>query len=224
MNILLTYTVINYFISSCLSVPTNLNSLQEDPIFTTNSSKNQENVVLQQIAELQQQKDDLFREINKAMEESVAALKNSNVTNAQQGVSYIEDLKIQIKNIANTNDKKEHDRDVYPDNGNVTTAYNEKNSELADARRNSDKQYKQHKNSKINNKTKTNTNTKTNTKINTQTNNSNINTKYTGRSKNDTLNIKALWTGKTEHWGGKAKRGDEKFLKNAEKELDRFVK
>lgn len=134
MNILISYTVI-HFISSCLSVPTNINSLHE-PI---NSLKNQEDMVLQKIKELEQQKNELFIEINKAIEESVAVLKNSNLTNAKQGVSYIENLKKQIKNVANTSDSipREHYHDRYSDESSVNKPYNESNS--IDARRHSGK-------------------------------------------------------------------------------------
>lgn len=142
MNILISFTIIHYFISSCLSVPTNINSLHEP----TNSSKNQEYIVVQEIKELEQQKDELFIEINKAMEESVALLKNNNVPNAEQGVSYIEDLKKQIKNIANTNDSQEHYHGTYSDEGNFTRPYDEKIGVVADARRKSDKYHKRDKN------------------------------------------------------------------------------
>lgn len=132
MNILISYTIIQ-FISSCLSVPTNTNSLHE-PI---NSLKNQEDMVIQKIKELEQQKNELFIEINKAIEESVAVLKNSNLTNAKQGVSYIENLKQQIKNVANTNDSREHYHDRNSDESGVNKPYNERNS--IDARRHSGK-------------------------------------------------------------------------------------
>ncbi|XP_026317448.1 uncharacterized protein LOC113228387 [Hyposmocoma kahamanoa] len=86
--------------------------------------------------------------MNKAMEESVALLKNNNVPNAEQGVSYIEDLKKKIKNIANNDkqDRQEHYHGTYSGEGNFTTPYDEKIGVVADARRKSDKYHKRNKN------------------------------------------------------------------------------
>lgn len=177
------------------------------PDSTTHSLKTNEGVVLEKIKELEQQKDELFREINKAMEESISALKNSNVSNAERGVIYIEDLKRQIKNIADTDNNHEDDHDADSGIDSTPFTYDEKNSINADTRRKNDKR-------------------SNHLKIGKKKNN------YGGqvmRQKTRTppaylndilLNVTEIqWRPKSNH-----KRGDQKFIENAMREIDRFVK
>lgn len=99
---LISCIVIHNLLSRCLCLPTNLNSLQEDSV------KIHEDMIIKKIKELEQHKNELFRDIHKAMEESVVALKKSNVSNAERGVSYIENLKMEIKNIGKRNQGPEY--------------------------------------------------------------------------------------------------------------------
>lgn len=56
--------------------------------------------LLKEIKDLETQKNDLYDEINKAIDESIIALNKSNDTDAVTGVNYIKDLKKQIKEIS----------------------------------------------------------------------------------------------------------------------------
>lgn len=205
MNILISYIIIHCFVTRCLSIPTNTRSVKELSIYTTSSLKIQENTVVRKIKELEQQKDGLFREINKAMEESVAALKNSNVTNAEQGVSYIEDLKMQINNIANANGNQNYDYDTDSDNGSTTIANHDNNSIDADTRRKNNKHGKHYKNDKINV-------IKHIKQVFRVDDDSEKAIRYKKKA------TKAEWTPQSN-----TIRRDDKFLINAQNEIDRFV-
>lgn len=60
--------------------------------------------LLKEIKVLERQKNDLYKEINKAIDESIAALTKSNDTDAVIGVKYIQDLKKQMKEYNDTED------------------------------------------------------------------------------------------------------------------------
>lgn len=60
--------------------------------------------LLNEIKELERQKNDLYKEINKAIDESITALTKSNDTDAVTGVKYIQDLKKQMKEYNDTED------------------------------------------------------------------------------------------------------------------------
>lgn len=67
--------------------------------------KNQtEDALLKEIRELEKQKGDLYKEIDKAIEESIVALNKSNDRDANVGVNYIKDLKNQMKELNDTDD------------------------------------------------------------------------------------------------------------------------
>lgn len=83
------------------------------PAFTSKplnevGGKNQTDIdgdtLLKEMKELEKQKGDLYKEINKAMEESITALKKSNDTDADVGINYIQDLKKLIRELNNTED------------------------------------------------------------------------------------------------------------------------
>lgn len=70
------------------------------------------------IKKLESEKSELFKQINDAIDDSVISLKKSNNNDSQLGISYIQDLKKQIKDLNETEpiDKVNENEDVIFDN------------------------------------------------------------------------------------------------------------
>lgn len=94
-----------YIFSGTFAVPAiEKNLLNKVNLEARNQTDADGDSLLKEIKELERQKNYLYKEINKAIEESITALNKSNDTDAVTGVNYIKDLKKQIKEFNDTED------------------------------------------------------------------------------------------------------------------------
>lgn len=78
-----------------------LNEANED---AKNQTDADGDALFKEIKDLERQRNDLYKEINKAIDDSITALSESNDTDAITGVNYIKDLKKQMKEFNDTED------------------------------------------------------------------------------------------------------------------------
>lgn len=88
-----------------LAIPVN----KIEPLNEANEEEKNEtdvdgDALLKEIKDLERQRNNLYEEINKAIDDSIMTLSKSNDTDAVTGVNYIKDLKKQIKELNDTED------------------------------------------------------------------------------------------------------------------------
>lgn len=93
------------YVYDAFAVPAiEINVLKEINTEAKNQTNDDGDDLLKEIKELEKQKNDLYTEINKAIDESITALNKSNDTDALTGINYIKDLKKQMKEFNDTED------------------------------------------------------------------------------------------------------------------------
>lgn len=105
-NMYIVVCLLLYMFNHAFAIP----AVQTNPLNeVSQEARNQTDVdgdpLLKDIKDLERQKNDLYKEINKAIDESITALNKSTDTDAVIGVNYIKDLKKQMKEFNDTEDK-----------------------------------------------------------------------------------------------------------------------
>lgn len=93
------------------------------------------NITKQQIEDLEKQKGDLYIQINKAIDESVNALKLSNDSDSVLTLNHMRELKEQIKELNATEDSERDAKFDEIENGTISEAENDNNVKLNETRR-----------------------------------------------------------------------------------------